>query len=803
MILKEGGNIFKTEQGALTQRIATADVDTTVEFLEKITGYDWMSEKDTEDGKPVAYLGTTGRKSSPDGTFELNSSGDLDLSTDLNKVSKSDIIAKLMNWCQSKGIKQEDIMNKGKAKTDGWIKDAGDQVHFRTPINGDSSYGYVQTDFMFSDNVKFQQGAKRGGTAKYGGTDRAILLSSLARGRGLKFSPKFGVVDPAQGDKVLTSDWDEIAGMLLGQGAKANDTRTVESIIKFIIKLPNYEELVATARETFAKADKTLPVKENVNALKVGLELAEFTKADKAVAGLARPIVRTGGDFLKSIGSGFKAGKVAGDGFGAMKQAYGAAGGPKTTLGQLSGKVKDMVDKAAKFWKLDTPITGRSGVDAVKDKNKSKDDKNMTWFYSDKQGMVFWKKKNGTWANVDGKAVLNSQKGDAAYKKADLKSGAPTPESIKQPTTILNEAARIDHIEDLIFFERSIGAVRALEALKRLEKGVEDVTVKWDGSPALVFGRNENGEFVFTDKSGFVKSGGVERATDAGDLEQHLLNRSGGKNRKDPKRIAFAAKMKDIFADYEKAVPKDYRGYFKGDLLYYTTPPVEDGHFVFTPNIVEYRVDVNSDIGKRIGRSKTAVVIHRQMDEEGNESPLRDPNIFTGNTVFVVPPVYVDKSPPVDNVNIQRLAKIIQKDSKDIDTLLDPATLKQRKMTDFGKILYKYTNSKVDTGLDNLGRDFLKWVDNSTLSGRKKQNIIEYVKLHMNAFTSLWEVVNGIMKVKDQVIKDIDSQGAAVKAKLKPTGVAGGEGYVIAHPDGDLKLVNRSEFTAANRAVER
>ena len=799
MILKEGGNVFKTEpdKQMITTRIPTKDVGPTIKFIEKIVGFE-IDEQDR--------LGTTGKKNNPGGSFEQNSSGDIDLNTDLNKVSKSDIIAKLSNWCTKQGIAQEDIMNKGRSKQDGWIHDAGDQVHFRTPIQG--SEGFVQTDFMFTTNPDYQRGAKRGGTEAYGGALRAMLLASVARGRGYKMSPKFGLVDPNKGDEVVADDWNKIAEILLGPGATEKDTHTVESMIARLRKDPNYEELIAPFEFQLEKAGKKLP--ESKNALRSGIDLAEFkvfSKTDKkignAVANVARPVVRTGGDFLKSIGAGFQAGKAAGDGIGAMKQAYGAAGGPKTSLGQLSGKVKDMVGKAAKFWKLDTPITGRSGVDAVDDKNKNKDDKNMTWFYSDKQGMVFWKKKNGTWANVDGKAVLNAQKGDAAYKKADLKSGAPVPESIKQPTTILNEAARIDHIEDLIFFERSIGAVRALEALKRLEKGVEDVTVKWDGSPALVFGRNENGEFVFTDKSGFVKSGGVERATDAGDLEQHLLNRSGGKNRKDPKRIAFAAKMKDVFADYEKAVPKDYRGYFKGDLLYYTTPPVEDGHFVFTPNIVEYRVDVNSDIGKRIARSKTAVVIHRQMDEEGNESALRDPNIFTGNTVFVVPPVYVDKSPPVDNVNIQRLAKIIQKDSKDIDTLLDPATLKQRKMTDFGKILYKYTNSKVDTGLDNLGRDFLKWVDNSTLSGRKKQNIIEYVKLHMNAFTSLWEVVNGIMKVKDQVIKDIDSQGAAVKAKLKPTGVAGGEGYVIAHPDGDLKLVNRSEFTAANRAVER
>ena len=60
----------------------------------------------------------------------------------------------------SKGVAEEDIMNQGRKKTDGWIHNAGDQVHFRTPIQGGE--GYVQTDFMFTSNPEFQRGAKRG-----------------------------------------------------------------------------------------------------------------------------------------------------------------------------------------------------------------------------------------------------------------------------------------------------------------------------------------------------------------------------------------------------------------------------------------------------------------------------------------------------------------------------------------------------------------------------------------------------------------------------------------------------------------
>ena len=247
-ILKEGGNVFKTADGALTQRIPTKSVHPTIQFIEKITGLTF----DEED-----WLGTTGKKNDPDGSFEQNSSGDLDLNTDANKVSKEQLIAKLSAWLKSKGVAEEDIMNQGRKKTDGWIHNAGDQVHFRTPIQG--SEGYVQTDFMFTSNPEFQRGAKRGGTDVYGGRHRAILLSSIARGRGYKFSPKFGLVDPEQGDKVVADTWDKIAPLLLGKGATEKDTHTVESMIAFIKKDPNYEELVASAKEAFERDNLELP----------------------------------------------------------------------------------------------------------------------------------------------------------------------------------------------------------------------------------------------------------------------------------------------------------------------------------------------------------------------------------------------------------------------------------------------------------------------------------------------------------------------------------------------------------------
>jgi hypothetical protein len=252
-ILKEGGNVFKTEpkKELIAQRIATPDVDPTIKWLEKVIGWT-IDEED--------LLGTTGKKNNPGGSFETNSSGDLDINTDANKVSKEELKATLSAWCKSQGVADEDIMNKGRSKQDGWIHDAGDQLHFRTPIRGNTKNGFVQTDFMFSNDPVHQRNAKRGGTEQFGGKDRAILLSALARGRGYKFSPKFGIVDPNDGDKVVSNDWNKgIPEILLGKGAKNADTHTVETMLAKLKSDPNYDELIAPWKEAMEKAGKEIP----------------------------------------------------------------------------------------------------------------------------------------------------------------------------------------------------------------------------------------------------------------------------------------------------------------------------------------------------------------------------------------------------------------------------------------------------------------------------------------------------------------------------------------------------------------
>jgi hypothetical protein len=244
--LFEGGNVFKdpATKEPLTRRIKRDEIPSTIAYLEQETGIDFSMDKD-EEGVPVKWLGTTGRK---------EDSGDLDLSVDAREIDKTEFATKLS------GIFGKDS-----------VKLSGDSVHLKTPINGDPENGFAQTDFMFSEDPTFQQFSVRGGLAgsPYKGEHRHILLSSIARARGMKYSYKNGLIDPAT-DQTITKDPVKMAKELLGQTATVNDIKSFESIIAYIKKLPNYEELVANAKETLGKQGIELPENKRIETFQPG-----------------------------------------------------------------------------------------------------------------------------------------------------------------------------------------------------------------------------------------------------------------------------------------------------------------------------------------------------------------------------------------------------------------------------------------------------------------------------------------------------------------------------------------------------
>ena len=374
--------------------------------------------------------------------------------------------------------------------------------------------------------------------------------------------------------------------------------------------------------------------------------------------------------------------------------------------------------------------------------------------------------------------------------------------NIDQKRLILKELspARINHAEDLIFWEGSAGAMRAVQQLEQLAKGTKSLTIKWDGSPAIIFGRNPNGEFIFTDKHGFMAKSYDGRATSPDDLEGAIMQRAKDKSKAKTYR-QYASKMKSVFELFQNAVPNNFQGYFVGDMLYFNTPKKVGNSYVFQPNVVNYQVPAETDLGKRMGSSRAGVVVHYIMSEKGRTMPVKDLNMIQGNDVLAIPPTTVNKSQPVDVSAVNQLKGMIQQSSSGIDKLLDRNALAGMKLADFPNLLYTYLNSKVDSGMKGLGSDFVKWLQSSAVTEVKKTRIMNYIKANTQSFMALWKIVNGIMTAKDSIIRQLDKSKGAVNATVN--GKPGGEGYVLKSPKGNIKLVRRSGFTKANRAINR
>lgn len=219
-LLLEGGNIWKNELA--TSRINQKDVVPTVKFLEKITGLPLVPN----------MLGTTGRK---------ETSGDLDLAVNANNYSKEDLQAKLNAWATK---------NDPSALT----KKTGVSVHFRTPINGNPKFGYVQTDFMFLDDLPFAQWSMSQPPSSFKGASKHILLASVAKALGLKWSFQQGLTNRETGELVKGGrDANTVAKTLFGPKANAETISTVENMLAALENDPAREAKLADAQKTIGQ----------------------------------------------------------------------------------------------------------------------------------------------------------------------------------------------------------------------------------------------------------------------------------------------------------------------------------------------------------------------------------------------------------------------------------------------------------------------------------------------------------------------------------------------------------------------
>jgi hypothetical protein len=391
-----------------------------------------------------------------------------------------------------------------------------------------------------------------------------------------------------------------------------------------------------------------------------------------------------------------------------------------------------------------------------------------------------WSKKYKSSINCSNPKGFSQKAHCAGRKKNESVNEAETP----VPKKVGRE---FNHLEDLVFTEPN-GGKRAVEILKNLAQDAQDVAIKWDGNPTVYWGRDEDGTFRLVGKNNWGREEGKSSSPE--ELQQFINSRGKGEEW----RNKFAGDMAALWPIFEKATPKDFRGYVYGDILFHPGKSYEgaDGRMSFTPNQTTYAVKGNSEVGRKIARAKVAVAAHQQYSYFGDKSgePFTDPAIFAANPeLMVFGQTYVTHKPAVNADNLSVIEKEVNKSQQKITQLLTP----QAGLSDLQNIIYTFVNAQArEKKLDMLDHDvFFTWLSTSKVSGPKQQKIAALANSIPGAMDSLFFIVRELMKAKNEVIAELDQAQGDITATTG--GKPGGEGYVKGKDS--VKLVPRDRWT--------
>ena len=295
----------------------------------------------------------------------------------------------------------------------------------------------------------------------------------------------------------------------------------------------------------------------------------------------------------------------------------------------------------------------------------------------------------------------------------------------------------LEHPEDSILNK---GREGALEVLKYLKSKKSELSVKYDGAPAIVWGRNpENGKFFVGTKSVFNKVKVKINYT------HHDIEVNHG-------HIPRVASI--LHLCFEK-LPR-YDGIFQGDFIGY------GGTDTFDPNTITYKFD--KDIKQDIVVAAHTRYIGRQM--KNLEA------VFHYNTAWSEEVKFLDATASIN------------KRSRKLDLLLSLAQTACR--------FVRFPTTKEG--------EKIKVIVNSFIREQKELNP-EALAAATGFGKNLFYLYNFIIEIKELLMEGITSTENiecfidSVKCEH--------EGYVMSNDFGTYKLVNRKQFSYANFNVRK
>ena len=379
----------------------------------------------------------------------------------------------------------------------------------------------------------------------------------------------------------------------------------------------------------------------------------------------------------------------------------------------------------------------------------------------------------------------------------------------------------LEHLEDDIINRGAVGGDNAINFLKSVRNMLAgttgsktNITVKWDGAPAIICGINpENGKFFVGTKSVFNKSPKINYTV------ADIRRNHGG---------VVAQKLEVCLANLKRL---NIKGILQGDLLFTNDKKVIsiDGEKMlsFTPNTITYAVPQNSGIGKRIANAKMGIVFHTQYNGKKMDSLSASFGTVTGSSnrnVFLASAAYQDTAVLFPKSELSKFDAQIRMAEGSLKKAAPILNLMSKNITDDLSVGYRLktyfnhfirnSNSSMDkvAVMQKQFRDYFDSVLQNEIDSRKtpkgkekfikaKKDGLQFIDRNKQAlyFAIASHITLGVAKTTLlQKMNQIQSIGNFIRTS---TGyrVTAPEGYVaVDKVAGAIKLVDRLEFSRQN-----
>ena len=363
--------------------------------------------------------------------------------------------------------------------------------------------------------------------------------------------------------------------------------------------------------------------------------------------------------------------------------------------------------------------------------------------------------------------------------------------------SITEAKGHLDHPEDLIFLDGTQGASRAVQASVDTVKNPATVTIKWDGYPALIFGRGTNGKFSIMDKHMFNKKDLSGRQVFS--PEQFVqYDRDRGVDRSGLHQL-----IAEIWPGLEKSDRS--KGYYWGDLLFSQPLQDQNGMYKFkaNPNGIAYTVESNSEVGQLFKGKQAAIVVHQFIPPNAATTDEASPldggigSLKNNSNVAIVPA----KMPITPKLTIS--SKLVNKAQSDIkkygpavDQLLTTAP---QAATTFRGLFTTYINKKIVAGdLNNLVDGFMEYFNSRPMTDAMKTKLTQHLEANKAGLVGAFTIWVSLYQLKMAIVDQLNkaAEASPVKGYLDD-GTQTQEGFV----SNGLKFVDRMGFSRQNLAA--